>query len=389
MKPNLVAKGASRYVVGEIERFDQKNELWKRGAWDPVVSDAGRVYYAWYYGAQMPKEKEGYTLKEMALAHAGWHVAMDHGSAMFTGGSGLEVWEAQPFGKSDTTRIPKGLKQEFKDSAEATEAVKRAARLFGASLAGVCELDRRWIYSNSYHVLTQEHKPIEIGDEFKYAVVMAYEMDYEGIRQSPNDISEAATTTAYSRMAFTGATLAQYIRGLGYKAIPMGNDTATSIPLAIDAGLGELSRMGLLITPEYGPRVRLSKVITDMPLVPDSPIEFGVWDFCKQCEKCARFCPSQAIVYGSSTEEVHNISNLKGLSRWPVDGEKCFTSFALNGTACGTCIRVCPFNKTPGLLHDWVRWGVNNTRWLDSLFVKVDDLLGYGRQVKVEQFWSS
>jgi reductive dehalogenase len=237
--------------------------------------------------------------------------------------------------------------------------------------------------------VTREHKPIEIGDEFKYAVVMAYEMDYEAIRQAPNQLAEATTTTAYSRMAFTGTTLAQYIRGLGYKALPMGNDTATSIPLAIDAGLGELSRMGLLVTPEYGPRVRLSKVITDMPLKPDSPIEFGVWDFCMKCEKCARFCPGQAIMHGPPSEKIHNISNREGLLRWAVDGEKCFTSFPRNSTACGVCIRVCPFNKLPGVLHDWVRWGVKNTRWLDSLFVKADDLLGYDKKAKISEFWAS
>ena len=70
--------------------------------------------------------------------------------------------------------------------------------------------------------------------------------------------------------------LAEFIRILGYKAIPMGNDTSLSIPLAIDAGLGELGRHGLLITPEYGPCVRLCKVFTDLPLEPDKPIQFGV-----------------------------------------------------------------------------------------------------------------
>jgi len=390
MKPKLVSKGAERYVVGKVERFDQKNEAFKRATWDPEMRELAKAYYAKYEGREMPKEKAGYTAKELALSMAGWHVALDFGSGLFIGGEGMEAWEAQPVGRTDTTRMPKGLKLEVEDSVEATRVIKSAARLFGASLVGVCGLDRRWLYSNSYHTLKRESKPVEIGNEYRYAIVMAHEMDYEAMKQAPNNIAEAAASTVYSRMAGVVAQLAQYIRGLGYKAIPMGNDTANSVPLAIDAGLGELSRMGLLITPgSYGPRVRLNKIFTDMPLMPDSPIEFGVWDFCKKCEKCARFCPSQAIVSGPPTEEIHNISNIKGLLRWPVDGEKCFTSFALNGTACGTCIRVCPFNKTPGLLHEWVRWGVKNTRWLDSLFVKADDLLGYGKRAQVDEFWHS
>ena len=388
MKPEVIAKGASRYVVGEVERFDQKNEAWKRATWDPVMLDAGRAYYPKYDGRLVPREEDGFTIREMALEMAAWHVALDFGSGLFVGGEGMEAWEARSVGRTDTTRMPKGLKLEV-DATEMTRTIKRAARLYGASLVGVCELDRRWLYSHSYHTVKKEHKPVEIGEEYKYAIVMAHEMDYGGIKQSPSHISDAAEATVYSRMPVTAALLAQYIRGLGYKAIPMGNDTATSIPLAIDAGLGELSRMGLLITPEFGPRVRLNKVFTNMTLLPDSPVEFGAWDFCVRCQKCARFCPGQAIMHGPPTDKVISIGNREGLLRWPIDAEKCFGFMSRTGTDCAICVRVCPFNKEPGQLHDWVRWGVKNTGWLDPLFVKMDDLVGYGRRVNAKHFWSN
>jgi len=389
MKPNYVSKGASRYVVGEIEKFDQKNEAFKRCTWDPALRDLAKKYYAKYEGLEMPQQRAGYTMKEQGLAMGGWHVALDFGSGLFVGGEGLEAWEAHPVGRTSTTRMPKGLKLEAGDAAEVTKMIKRAARLFGASLVGVCELDRRWLYSHSYNTLKKEHKPVEIPEVFRYAVVMAHEMDYDGIKQAPNYVAEAAASTVYSRMASVAAQLAQYIRGLGYQAIPAGNDTANSVPLAIDAGLGELSRMGILITPEYGPRVRLNKLFTDLPLLPDRPIEFGVWDFCLKCEKCAGLCPGQAIPPGQPTDKTNNICNRGGVLRWPLDAEKCFGFMARNGSDCGVCIRVCPFNKLPGTVHDWVRWGVKNVRWLDPLFVRVDDMLGYGRRPKAEEFWNS
>jgi len=59
-----------------------------------------------------------------------------------------------------------------------------------------------------------------------------------------------------------------------------------------------LGRNGLLITPQYGPRVRISKVLTDLPLVPDEPIEFGVTEYCEKCKRCAKYCPGQAILRG-------------------------------------------------------------------------------------------
>jgi len=381
-----VAKGAGRYVVGHVERFDQKNEMFKRAIWDPSQKHIGQKFYI---EEVMPKDKPGYMLKDQAFRNAAWYLEMAFAMGISGGRVGLFAWESKLLGE---TRPPKGLKMEVDDPAKVTREIKKVATFFGAALVGVGKLDRRWVYSRTYytHPHPKRHEPIEeieIPEEYKYAVVTAVEMDYEGIKTSPALPAAAAVGLGYSKEAFVAGLVAQYIRGLGYKAIPSGNDTAGSIPIAIDAGLGELSRSGLLITPEFGPRVRVSKVFTDLPLVPDDPIEFGVWDFCNKCQKCAEHCPSQAIMYGEPTTEINNISNREGLFRWPINAEKCLAFWAANGASCANCIRVCPFNKPSGWLHSTVRWGVKNTRWVDALFVKVDDLLGYGKQASAEHFW--
>jgi len=51
------------------------------------------------------------------------------------------------------------------------------------------------------------------------------------------------------------------------------------------------------------------------------------------------------------------------------------------------CIRVCPFNKSSGWLHEAVRWLVKKTPWLDPFLVRMDELLGYGRKVRASNFW--
>ena len=388
MRVNLVAEGASRYVVGEVERFDQKNDMFKRAMWDPSQSDgAGKFYSPKDYAKLLERNKPGYTLQDAAFDNASWLLERGFARGINGGKFGLFAWEPMELGRG---KLPVNVQLPIDDPAQITRTIKRAASFFGASLVGVCELDRRWLYSYYYDTLDREHPahaPLEMPEEYKYVIAIATEMDYEAMKSSPTQTGGASTGLGYSDMAFTAGLLAHFIRGLGYKAIPSGNDTACSVPIAIDAGLGELSRMGFLITPEFGPRVRLCKVFTDLPLVPDRPVEFGVWDFCFKCEKCAKDCPSKAILYGEPTREIRNMSNREGLLRWPVDGEKCLKFWAGNGSSCASCIRVCPFNKPSGWLHNTVKWGIKNTRWLDSVFVKMDDLLGYGKQAKPGQYW--
>lgn len=379
MKANSVARGASRYVVEKVDRFDQKNEMFKRARWDPTFHEAAARFYGMHY----PKNKRGYSHEDMALREAAWYIerAFAHGNTIHN--SNMYSWE----GQLDKIRIPPDLKLQVKDPAKMSENIKKVAVLFRASRAGICELDRNWIYSHSFNVNNLEHKELEVPEEYKYAIVLLFEMDYELLKTSPTWQMAGTEGLAYSTMPFTSSMLAQFIRGLGYKAIPSGNDTGLSIPMAIDAGLGELARNGLLITREFGPRIRIAKVLTDLPLAPDKPVEFGATEFCSQCTKCAKYCPSQALLWGERTAEPVNISNASGELKWPINAEKCWGFWVNNDGSCMNCIRVCPFNKPPGWLHNAVKWGVKNTRWLDSGFVKMDDLLGYGKQAKDAHFW--
>ena len=382
MRPGPASKGASRYVVGEVERFSQKNDMFSRTRWDPSLSEIGEKLWA----PQEPDQNiAGHTLQDYALENAAWFIPIAYTGGNYAGNRGLYSWDAKPWGLYGKPKTD--VKLEVYDPVKMTRTIKKIARLLGASLVGITELDRRWVYSEDCDLLTGKTTPITIPEEYKYAIVLGYEMDYELIQMSSAHTHGLGVGICYTKMAVVGPELAQFIRLIGYKAIPMGNDTANSIPLAIDAGLGELGRLNLLITPQYGPRVRLSKVFTNLPLVPDKPIEFGVWDFCMTCKKCAKNCPGQALSYDEPTDQPNSISNRKGILRWPIKADKCAGWFGQNGGDCANCIRVCPFNKPPGPLHDAVRWGIKHTPVLNPLFVKVDDALGYGRRVSARKFW--
>lgn len=361
-------------------RFDQRNEVFKRCAWDERLSAAASRFYR-EVGL---REKPGYRQVDFALRNASWTLEWSHGMGNSRSNSGLYAWD----GVHEKMRhyVVAGGVSDMGPPA-LTRAVKKAARFLGADLVGVAAVDPSWVYSHEFDLISREHRPFDLPEGCDRAVVLAVAMDYEAMRAAPTAVGGGATGLGYSRMAFAAGLLSVFIRGMGYRAVPCGNDSALSVPLALAAGLGDWSRMGLLVTPEYGPRVRLCKVFTDMPLEPDGYRPFGVVEFCRVCRKCAEHCPSRAIPQGEMTDEGPNISSHSGVRKWYVDCEQCFGQWARNRVDCTVCIRVCPFNKRPGAIHDAARWMVRRAPSLDRGLVRLDDMLGYGRQRPAQAWW--
>lgn len=260
------------------------------------------------------------------------------------------------FLKWDPLFVPEGMsKQPVKLPKDVLSSmIKKASHLYGADLVGITDLDPKWIYSQDLFKpfeITEGMKPKETEDAFliprkiNKAIVMAVAMDDEMIETSPLVDASTATSLGYSRMGIAAVSLAEYIRGMGYQAIPCMNDTAISIPLAVQAGLGQLGRLGLLITPEFGPNVRLLKVLTDMPLENDHPIDFGIPEFCENCHLCAEHCPSGSISFEGQNYEGVCENNNPGVKKWYIYAEKCLRLWQTNGASCANCISVCPFTK--------------------------------------------
>jgi len=293
------------------------------------------------------ERKPGYTRVDYALAEAAWTVHECFQDAW--------SWERieRPLGPSLMGTKWYQTRHRVRDPEEMTKKVKKAAKLYGASLVGVAAYNSLWMQMNKRYDLT----PLEMPEGVKYAVVGAIEMDELAIATSPEAPAGAATGTGYSRMSFVSATLAEFIRNLGYTAIPAGNNVGLSVPIAIDAGLGQLGRHGLLITPEFGPRVRLFKVFTDLPLVPDKPIDFGVTQFCSGCKRCAEACEVDAISLKDEPDWAPATkSSNPGALKWYMDAEKCFEYWCDNGMDCSTCISVCPYTKGRAEAHSDEFW---------------------------------
>ncbi len=361
-------------------RFDQKNEMFKRSRWDEKMQTSRKRFYE----DVKYREEIGYRKLDYAFRNASWNLEWGFGFGVSRGNSGLYSWDEMPANWQRYLQTGDVVRE---SPEKMSQIIKKVATFLGADLVGIAKVHPNWIYSHEFNTQTYEHYPIEIPKDCDKAVVLAIEMDYRAIRSSPTGIAGAATGIGYSKMAFLANAVAAFIRGMGYQAIPSGNDTALSIPLAMAGGLGEWSRMGLLVTEKFGPRVRLCKVFTDAPMNCDTYRPLGVVKFCRGCKVCALNCPSHAIPHDDMTTEGPNISNHSGVRKWYVNAERCFAFWAKNRMDCTDCIRVCPFNKPLGLLHDLVRAVIKKTTLFNRYFVWLDGLLGYDKRISAARFW--
>lgn len=273
------------------------------------------------------------------------------------------------------------------DPAVLARHIKETAYFLRADAAGVCELPQYAVYSHKFDFMNPDAGEVPVELNHKYAIAVLIDQDYRTSHATSGSdwISNAMSMLSYSTSGFVAIILAEYIRRLGYPAkahyAPFYDIVVP--PILLLAGLGEMSRIGdSVIHPFLGPRFKAAVVTTDLPLLPDKPIDFGLQDFCSKCKKCARECPSGAISDGS--KEMFN-----GYEKWPVDIKRCTGMRVGNqrGSGCGTCIKVCPWNKPYTPFHRSVGWAMRHSALARSLAIWGDDFLGYGKPDYSKKWW--
>ncbi|MDH3754364.1 MAG: reductive dehalogenase, partial [Acidimicrobiia bacterium] len=347
-----------------------------------VRDDTTARFYATYRRPLANWRKaRGFRQRDYALRNAAWHV-----TDLFA-----EMNEADDRrdGFLDPLSMLRDGPAEQVDCgapAEAAAAVKHAAVTVGADLVGITGYDERWQYTERFSATTGGPKPNDLIGGLEHVIVIAQEMDEGLIKTAPSALAGAATGLGYSQDALVLLTMAQYLRNLGYRAVPSMNDTALAIPYAVKAGLGEYGRHGLLITPEFGPRVRIGKIYTDLPLAHDRPVDFGVKAFCDGCNRCSTACPARAIPDTAPSTHRHNRSNIAGIRKWTIDGEKCFGYWSKINSDCAVCVRVCPFTRDYSRRRNRLWRRLAGTR-LRRTALRLHDRFGGGKRLKSKEWW--
>jgi len=247
---------SKNFRIGEdFKPFNQRNDIFNRCVWDETV-DPENFFISYDITNYIPKKSKGFNHWDYALRNASWHLTDVVGEIKLETEGRIEgftdYYSIQTQGPPDKIKI---------DSVgDTTKRLKKAAKMFGAGDVGICEMDERWVYSHHFNRKTGESPELILPDGLKYVIVLIMPMDYQLGRTFPAALSGTTTGLGYSSSLNCANSLAQFIVNLGYKAIASLNDTAQSIPMAIQAGLGEYGRHGLLINKKFGPNVRIAKV---------------------------------------------------------------------------------------------------------------------------------
>jgi reductive dehalogenase len=330
----------------------------------------------------------GYTLKDQALNGA---------QSARVGMSFIGPQKAQ-------TPEDRGVPKWTGTPEEGSRILRAAFRHMGAATVGFVELNentKKLIYNidpdGKEVIFTNDPEPSEtetqrlIPNTAKSVLVYTVQMSEETLKRAPTPLGQQTTGLAYKRHTVIQASMQEFLRGMGYMGMGSASINALAIAPAFGvlAGLGEMSRLNRMITPEFGPMVRCFVILTDMPVAFDKPIDAGIMEFCKRCKKCAEACATGALSYDDEPSwEVRGPWNNPGHKAYFEDSTKCMTYWREVGTNCGICFSVCPFSKKDkAWIHEWVKATASTAPVMDGFMRSMDDAFGYGAQKDCEEWW--
>lgn len=335
-----------------MKKYDEKETLFSR-----LNLEKGTKEYNEFYSKNKDLKEKDDSLRRISFRHV-LRKSKQFKDLFFPLTSNNKLYikslheMATNFEIKDKLDIPKGF----------SSNIKEITKYYGATDVGIVNLDEFSYYSHSGGLsesLGIYNYNEKIKPKYKTAIVFTVKMDLDFMNRAPNFEELLTTEQAYLRVAEVSARLALYLKSIGYDAFANNSEIylAPLVPLAYDAGLGEIGMSNHLITLEHGDNVRLGAVFTNIELDVDKPIDFGLTDFCRKCALCLINCPSHSIT--------HNPRMVNGRQFYKFDENSCFELWVKTGTDCGVCIQSCPF--TQGIDLDKVKRMKNNQELMEEL----------------------
>jgi epoxyqueuosine reductase len=383
-----------------MSRFDYHNVMWAAG----LQKALGQTQFDLVNSAQqgnrvlrLKRNVPGYTLKDDAFVNASYGATNSYlppTTNSTPSDLGVPVYQGTP--------------------EENSRMIRSFLRFHGASQVAFMELEtdttEKLIYSYDTGTGAAQGPKITIADvdqpsetkterilpkKARWVIIYTIRMADELMRRAPTELVVAPTNLRYNLKSIIQGQLQLFLRGLGYMGLgeaSTANSLGSKVGMGIMAGLGEHSRAMHVITPEYGLRQGIFIVITDLPLAPGKPVDFGVMRFCRVCKKCSDICPPKAL--NPDTEPSWNILGdyqQAGIKSWHRVEPRCLSYIKQSGSSqgCILCFAVCPLSKGKNetVYQNLIKRTIATTPRFDRAIRKMDDYLGYGQRNDADTFW--
>ena len=264
-----------------------------------------------------------------------------------------------------------------------TRHIKALGYFLKADIVGACTVPESAYYSHD-----KLGRPIEA--KYENAIILAMGKDWGAVHASTGSdwIGDPVSFQAYQHLGLVAETMANYINRLGWDASPqygpsfVNKYSVLMPPLLLRAGIGEVSRTGIILSPYLGLGFKAAAVLTNMPVVADKPVDFGLQHFCQECQICALSCPSHAISTGDKV--MYN-----GYETWKLDVRRCasFNFTNKQGTMCNRCVKSCPWSQPQTWPHNLVRRMVTHSRRAQKIAIRAARRLGTEQDHPDEKWW--
>ena len=264
-----------------------------------------------------------------------------------------------------------------------TNHIKAFGYFLKADIIGACKVPESAYYSHD-----KQGNTIKAGFENAIIIVMRKELKTIQASTGRDWIGDPISFQVYQHLGMVAETIANYVRRLGWDASAQYGPSfvtrySVQLPrLLLAAGIGEVSRVGIILNPFLGLAYQAAAVLTNMPIVPDKPIDFGPQNFCQNCKICAQNCPSKAIPMGDKV--MYN-----GYETRKLDTRRCvsFNFTNKNGTMCNRCVKSCPWSNPTTWSHNLVRNMVMRSRLAQTIAIRAAYLLKPGKDHPDEKWW--
>ncbi len=351
-----------------IEQFDERNHMFSRNNMQHYPELQTRYYKQYPEHEEIDNKLK--TLPELGAPGSKYYDKYYSNIAV----SGFSLLEKTAFLVKEKPQTPP---VEI-DINNTVNAIKFMAKYYGAVDIGFTKLHKHHYYS--IHGRNAENWGAQIEKHHQFAIAIIVKMDPAMLKHSPSLPVMLESSKQYVEAAKIAHLIAEYIRNLGYdaKSHVDGNYDILAVPVARDAGMGEVGRMGILLHPKFGPAVRISVVTTDLQLpVTTSRKNYHIEEFCTICKKCAFNCPTKSIPLNDKPVS-------RNFAHWSIKQESCYGFWKKAGTDCAFCIRSCPYTKQDNILHRFVRFYISLNPVNQRIALFFDDIF-YGKKYKIKK----